>query len=158
MGVADAPKAIEAMAPGLYEMKIAEVAGEGLDKRFTIDFEERTIEELRAMDDGRIHAEADLREPERQVVGGDHHVGQRHQGAARAEGAAIGQQQHRQRRPARRHALQVACLELARRALDEARDQQVVVLRQMPMNNATGITEAERALIGEWFKAGARTQ
>ncbi len=36
--------------------------------------------------------------------------------------------------------------------------QQVVVLRQMPMNNATGITEAERALIGEWFKAGARTQ
>jgi uncharacterized membrane protein len=36
--------------------------------------------------------------------------------------------------------------------------QQVVVLRQMPMNNATGITEAERALIGEWFKAGAKTQ
>jgi len=36
--------------------------------------------------------------------------------------------------------------------------QQVVVLRQMPMNNATGLTEAERALIGEWFKAGAKTQ
>ena len=36
--------------------------------------------------------------------------------------------------------------------------QQVVVLKQMPMNNATGLTEAERALIGEWFKAGAKTQ
>ena len=35
--------------------------------------------------------------------------------------------------------------------------QQVVVLKQMPMNNATGLTEAERALIGEWFKAGAKT-
>ena len=34
--------------------------------------------------------------------------------------------------------------------------QQVVVLRQMPMNNATGLTEAERALIGEWFKGGAK--
>ncbi len=36
--------------------------------------------------------------------------------------------------------------------------QQVVVTRQMPMNNATQITEAERALIGEWFKAGAPVQ
>jgi uncharacterized membrane protein len=35
--------------------------------------------------------------------------------------------------------------------------QQVVVLKQMPMNNATGLTEAERALIAEWFKAGAKT-
>ncbi|QLQ00630.1 MAG: urate hydroxylase PuuD [Burkholderiaceae bacterium] len=35
--------------------------------------------------------------------------------------------------------------------------QQVVVLRQMPMNNATGITEAERALIKEWGEAGAPT-
>jgi uncharacterized membrane protein len=34
--------------------------------------------------------------------------------------------------------------------------QQVVVSRQMPMNNATGITEAERALIGRWFQAGAK--
>ena len=33
--------------------------------------------------------------------------------------------------------------------------QQVVVTKQMPMNNATQITEAERALIGQWFKAGA---
>ena len=35
--------------------------------------------------------------------------------------------------------------------------QQVVVTRIMPMNNATGITEAERALIGKWFEAGAKT-
>ena len=36
--------------------------------------------------------------------------------------------------------------------------QQVAVLKQMPMSNATGITEAERAQIGEWFKAGAKTE
>ena len=35
--------------------------------------------------------------------------------------------------------------------------QQVVVTRLMPMNNATGITEEERALVGAWFKGGART-
>jgi uncharacterized membrane protein len=34
--------------------------------------------------------------------------------------------------------------------------QQVVVTRQMPMNNATGITEEERATIGRWFQAGAK--
>jgi len=36
--------------------------------------------------------------------------------------------------------------------------QQVVVSRLMPMNNTTGITEAERDLIGRWFGAGAKTQ
>jgi uncharacterized membrane protein len=36
--------------------------------------------------------------------------------------------------------------------------QQVVVTRIMPMNNATGITDAERALIGQWFLSGARVQ
>ena len=35
--------------------------------------------------------------------------------------------------------------------------QQVVVQKLMPMNNATGITDAERALIGRWFEAGAPT-
>ncbi|MDO9437424.1 urate hydroxylase PuuD [Hydrogenophaga sp.] len=35
--------------------------------------------------------------------------------------------------------------------------QQAVVARTMPMNNATGVTEEERALIGQWFKGGART-
>jgi uncharacterized membrane protein len=33
--------------------------------------------------------------------------------------------------------------------------QQAVVLKAMPMNNATQITDAERALIGRWFAAGA---
>lgn len=33
--------------------------------------------------------------------------------------------------------------------------QQTVVTRQMPLNNATGMTEAERALIAQWFRAGA---
>ena len=33
--------------------------------------------------------------------------------------------------------------------------QQVVVTKAMPMNNATGITDAERALIKQWFESGA---
>jgi uncharacterized membrane protein len=33
--------------------------------------------------------------------------------------------------------------------------QQSVVTKQMPMNNATGITEAERATIKRWYEAGA---
>ncbi|HSV51387.1 MAG TPA: urate hydroxylase PuuD [Burkholderiaceae bacterium] len=36
--------------------------------------------------------------------------------------------------------------------------QQVVVQKLMPMNNSTGITDVERALIGQWFQAGAKTQ
>ena len=36
--------------------------------------------------------------------------------------------------------------------------QQAVVTKIMPMNNATGITDAERALIGKWFLAGGKTQ
>ena len=35
--------------------------------------------------------------------------------------------------------------------------QQVVVLKLMPMNNATGITEDERLLIKQWFEGGAKT-
>jgi uncharacterized membrane protein len=34
--------------------------------------------------------------------------------------------------------------------------QQAVVTKVMPLNNATGITDAERALIGQWFRAGAQ--
>ncbi len=34
--------------------------------------------------------------------------------------------------------------------------QQVVVTKQMPMNNSTQITDAERALVADWFKAGAK--
>jgi uncharacterized membrane protein len=36
--------------------------------------------------------------------------------------------------------------------------QQAVVAKTMPLNNATQITEAERALIGQWFEAGAPTE
>lgn len=36
--------------------------------------------------------------------------------------------------------------------------QQAVVARTMPMNNSTGITEAERDLLGRWFQAGAPLQ
>jgi uncharacterized membrane protein len=34
--------------------------------------------------------------------------------------------------------------------------QQAVVLKAMPMNNATRITASERALLGRWFESGAR--
>jgi uncharacterized membrane protein len=33
--------------------------------------------------------------------------------------------------------------------------QMSVVNKVMPMNNATGMTEAERALVGQWFRSGA---
>ncbi|MFT4195052.1 urate hydroxylase PuuD [Ottowia sp.] len=36
--------------------------------------------------------------------------------------------------------------------------QQVAVAKTMPLNNATSITDAERALIGRWFQAGAATK
>jgi uncharacterized membrane protein len=36
--------------------------------------------------------------------------------------------------------------------------QQAVVLKTMPMNNATQITDAERAALGRWFTAGAPTK
>ncbi|MFP8778838.1 urate hydroxylase PuuD [Hydrogenophaga sp. RWCD_12] len=36
--------------------------------------------------------------------------------------------------------------------------QQAVVQKTMPMNNATAITDEERALIGQWFNAGAKTE
>lgn len=51
-------EAIEALAPGLYEMKIVEEKGEGVDKRFAVDFEERTLDDIRALDDGRDDEQA----------------------------------------------------------------------------------------------------
>jgi uncharacterized membrane protein len=36
--------------------------------------------------------------------------------------------------------------------------QQAVVLKTMPLGNATQITDAERALIKGWFEGGAPTQ
>jgi uncharacterized membrane protein len=35
---------------------------------------------------------------------------------------------------------------------------QSVLAKTMPLNNATQMTDAERALVGRWFEAGARTQ
>ena len=35
--------------------------------------------------------------------------------------------------------------------------QQVVVQKLMPMNNSTGLTEAERLIVKQWFEAGAAT-
>jgi uncharacterized membrane protein len=35
--------------------------------------------------------------------------------------------------------------------------QQAVVTKIMPMNNATGMTDAERALLAKWFEGGAKT-
>jgi uncharacterized membrane protein len=36
--------------------------------------------------------------------------------------------------------------------------QQAAVLKLMPMNNATQITDAERTLIQRWFETGAPAQ
>jgi uncharacterized membrane protein len=40
----------------------------------------------------------------------------------------------------------------------QAMYQQAVVSRIMPQNNATQITEAERAKLGAWFLAGAKLE
>jgi len=46
-------KTIEALAPGLYEMVILDEEGEGHDKRFSVAFEERSIEDILKLDDNR---------------------------------------------------------------------------------------------------------
>ncbi|MEO0823130.1 MAG: DUF3141 domain-containing protein, partial [Pseudomonadota bacterium] len=46
-------RTIEALAPGLYEMKIDEVEGHGVHKSFTVSFHERTLDDIRKLDDGR---------------------------------------------------------------------------------------------------------
>jgi pimeloyl-ACP methyl ester carboxylesterase len=50
--VASVMQTIEALAPGLYEMRIGEAHGEGKDRRFTVSFEERSLADLRSADDG----------------------------------------------------------------------------------------------------------
>ena len=40
-------------------------------------------------------------------------------------------------------------------ALAPAIYQQSVVIKAMPMNNATGMTPAERELLKRWFESGA---
>jgi uncharacterized membrane protein len=51
------------------------------------------------------------------------------------------------------HARDAAAL-IAKHAL--AVYQQAAVLKLMPQNNATGITDDERSLIKRWYEAGAR--
>ena len=46
-------KTIEALAPGLYEMKIEEQVGEGVHARFRVSFEERKLSDILALDDDR---------------------------------------------------------------------------------------------------------
>ena len=36
--------------------------------------------------------------------------------------------------------------------------QQAVVARTMPMNNATAMTDGERALLAQWFQGGAKVE
>ncbi|MEP9352180.1 DUF3141 domain-containing protein [Xanthobacter sp. KR7-65] len=51
--VASTLKTIEALQPGLYEMVIEDVAGEGHEKRFTVSFAERKVSDLPGYGDGR---------------------------------------------------------------------------------------------------------
>jgi len=50
-------KTIEALAPGLYEMKIDKIIGEGVSARFLVSFQERTLDDIRAFDDKDNSAE-----------------------------------------------------------------------------------------------------
>lgn len=51
-------KTIEALAPGLYEMKIEEEMGEGLQKRFRVSFAERRLSDILEIDEGDRGEEA----------------------------------------------------------------------------------------------------
>ncbi len=51
-------KTIEALAPGLYEMQIEDQQGDGLNARFRVSFEERTMADIAAIDDGRGNEDA----------------------------------------------------------------------------------------------------
>ena len=51
--VASTMKTIESLAPGLYEMKIEDFVGEGVHRSFTVSFHKRTLDDIRALDDGR---------------------------------------------------------------------------------------------------------
>ncbi|HME27147.1 MAG TPA: DUF3141 domain-containing protein [Acetobacteraceae bacterium] len=45
-------EAIEALAPGLYEMRVEQKTGEGVHTEFTVGFEERTMADLRQLNEG----------------------------------------------------------------------------------------------------------
>ena len=49
---------IEALPPGLYELGIEDVVGEGQDKRFRVSFARRTLADVRAFDDERLDERA----------------------------------------------------------------------------------------------------
>ncbi len=51
--VSSTMKTIEALAPGLYEMIVDAVEGSGQDKKFLVSFAERTMEDIKKLDDGR---------------------------------------------------------------------------------------------------------
>jgi pimeloyl-ACP methyl ester carboxylesterase len=51
--ITSALKTIEDLSPGLYEMKIVEVKGEGVDRTYEVDFEERSIEDVLKLDGDR---------------------------------------------------------------------------------------------------------
>jgi pimeloyl-ACP methyl ester carboxylesterase len=51
--VASTMKTIEALAPGLYEMQIEDQQGEGIHARFLVNFQERKMADLAAIDEGR---------------------------------------------------------------------------------------------------------
>ena len=50
--VASTLQNIEALAPGLYEMSIHDIVERDGKKHFTVSFDERTMDDLRALDDG----------------------------------------------------------------------------------------------------------
>ncbi|MEM6678797.1 MAG: DUF3141 domain-containing protein [Pseudomonadota bacterium] len=51
--VASTMKTIEALAPGLYEMIVEGVEGEGTEKTWLVSFAERRMSDLKGVDDGR---------------------------------------------------------------------------------------------------------
>jgi pimeloyl-ACP methyl ester carboxylesterase len=51
-------KTIEALPPGLYEIVITRVEGDGVDKRYTVEFEERALADIAALSGDREHEEA----------------------------------------------------------------------------------------------------
>jgi pimeloyl-ACP methyl ester carboxylesterase len=51
--MASTMKTIEALAPGLYEMVIEDMVGEGRDAHFYVSFHSRTLADIDALDDGR---------------------------------------------------------------------------------------------------------
>jgi len=51
--VSSTMKIIEALAPGLYEMKIDAVEGHGQDRHYLVSFAERTFDDIRALGEGR---------------------------------------------------------------------------------------------------------